>query len=83
MSAEVTGIRGKILDVSNALMFLLALLLVALISYDTLRNISFMTSEFYLKAQFWICSFFMFDVLLEVILSPGARRASISAARSS
>lgn len=70
MSAEVTGIRGKILDVSNALMFLLALLLVALISYDTLRNISFMTSEFYLKAQFWICSFFMFDVLLEVILSP-------------
>ncbi|WP_289868365.1 ion channel [uncultured Muribaculum sp.] len=41
-----------------------------LISYDAFRNISFIANETYLKLQFWICLFFIFDIAVEFFLYP-------------
>lgn len=47
----------------------LSVMLITLITIDTLRNISFLADESYLKFQFWCCLAFEFDILLELILS--------------
>lgn len=44
--------------------------LIAFISYDTFRNVSFVDNQRYLQAQFWICMLFMVDILVEFFLSP-------------
>lgn len=43
-------------------------LLVALITYDTLNNVSFIANRFYLKAQFWICVLFIFSIIAEMVV---------------
>lgn len=47
-----------------------SLVLVAFISYDTFRNVSFIENQQYLDAQFWICLLFLFDIVLEFFLAP-------------
>lgn len=44
--------------------------LVVLISYDTFKNVSFLANKTYLQVQFWICLFFIADVIVDYILSP-------------
>lgn len=44
--------------------------LIAFISYDTFRNVSFIENQRYLDAQFWICMLFMVDIVFEFALSP-------------
>ena len=44
--------------------------LIALISIDTLHSRSFITDPFYVRVQFWVCIFFLFDIVVEWILSP-------------
>lgn len=44
--------------------------LVAFISYDTFQNISFIENQRYLKAQFWICLLFLFDIVVEFFITP-------------
>lgn len=44
--------------------------LIAFISYDTFRNVSFIENQRYLDAQFWICLLFLADITVELILSP-------------
>lgn len=44
--------------------------LITLISYDTFRNVSFIENQKYLQAQFWICLLFLFDIVMEFLISP-------------
>lgn len=46
----------------------LAVLLITYITYDALNNISFISSEGYLKAQFWICLFFILSIVAEMVI---------------
>lgn len=47
-----------------------AIAMIGLITYDTVRNISFLADPFYLKCQFWICLLFMADIIIEWLMSP-------------
>lgn len=47
-----------------------AIALIAFISYDTFRNISFIENQRYLDAQFWICMLFLVDIVAEFCISP-------------
>lgn len=49
---------------------LLSLWLITLITLDTLRNISFLADDNYLRVQFWCCLFFIADVLVEIGFAP-------------
>lgn len=62
-------IRNRIIVPVHLVVIILSIALIALITLDTLRNISFLADETYLKFQFWCCLFFEFDILLEIILS--------------
>jgi hypothetical protein len=46
----------------------LAALLISYITYDALNNISFISSEGYLKAQFWICILFILSIVAEMVI---------------
>lgn len=46
-----------------------ALWLVVLLTIDTVRNISLLSSDLYLKFQLWVCILMMLDILLECFLS--------------
>lgn len=48
----------------------LSLILITLITLDTLQNISFLADVTYLRVQFWCCLFFIVDVLVEMSFSP-------------
>lgn len=62
---EKKGIYG----ILHIMILLMCLFLIVSISIDTFRNIPFLTQTRYLKIQWWICLFFLFDFLLEFILS--------------
>ncbi len=62
---EKRGIYGFL----HVIILFLSLFLVIDISIDTFKNIPFMTQGSYLKIQFWICMFFLFDFILEFFLS--------------
>ncbi len=62
---EKRGIYG----VLHIMILLMCLFLIVSISIDTFRNIPFLTQARYLKIQWWICLFFLFDFLLELILA--------------
>lgn len=62
-------VRNRIMTTIHLVVILLAILLIALITLDTLRDISFLADETYLRVQFICCLFFEFDILLEIILS--------------
>lgn len=52
----------------------LSILMITLITLDTLRNISFLASETYLHVQFWCCLFFIADVFVEMSFAPKSWR---------
>ena len=43
--------------------------LIAFISYDTFRNVSFVDNQRYLDAQFWICMLFIVDIVAEFFVT--------------
>ncbi len=47
----------------------LSIVMVAMISFDTLQNISFIADRTYLRVQFYICIVFILDVIVEWIFS--------------
>ena len=57
---------------------ILSLLLITLITLDTLRNVSFLADTTYLKVQFWCCLFFMADVFVEMLFSVKKRKYLIN-----
>lgn len=46
-----------------------AITLIFMISIDTLRNVSFSEDKLYLEIQFWICLLYLFDIIIECIIS--------------
>jgi len=51
------------------LIILASILLVIDISIDTFNNVSFQTQNSYLRVQFWVCIFFLVELLYEFIIS--------------
>lgn len=62
---EKKGIYGFL----HVIILFMSLFLIISISIDTFKNIPFITQGSYLKIQFWICIFFLFDFILEFFLS--------------
>lgn len=62
---EKRGIYGFL----HVIILFMSLFLIISISIDTFKNIPFITQGSYLKIQFWICIFFLFDFILEFFLS--------------
>lgn len=52
----------------------LSLILIVAISIDTFMNYRFMKNSQYLELQFWVCMFFIFDIVFEYSLSNNKRR---------
>lgn len=61
--------KEGIYDFLHILILLLSLFLVVSISIDTFEGIPFYTQATYMRVQFWICVFFLFDFGLEFALS--------------
>lgn len=61
--------RSRIILLARITVIVLAGVLIAYITYDTLRNISFIADPRYMKLQFWICMAFLLDIVLETLLS--------------
>lgn len=68
--SHTTGARRLILRTLHIMVLLCSIALIVLISYDCFRNISFLANPTYMKIQFWICLFFIFDVVVEFFMSP-------------
>lgn len=66
--------KKGIYGILHIIILLLSLFLVISISIDTFKNIPFYTQSVYMKVQLWICILFLFDFLLEWILSPNKWR---------
>ena len=62
--------RKGIYGILHVLILCLSLFLIISISMDTFHNIPFINQGSYLRIQFWICMFFLFDFLLEFFLAP-------------
>lgn len=62
--------QNILLLILHVLVIVGAIALVLLISFDTFRNVSFLGDPTYLRAQFWICMLFLFDIVVEFFLSP-------------
>ncbi|MDE6115136.1 MAG: potassium channel family protein [Muribaculum sp.] len=65
-----TGAGRIILRILHIMVLLCSIGLIVLISYDCFRNISFLANDTYMKIQFWICLFFIFDVIVEFFFAP-------------
>ncbi|MCM1483573.1 MAG: potassium channel family protein [Muribaculaceae bacterium] len=61
--------RTRTVLIFRILLLLISCGLIALITYDTLNNITFLANPLYLKIQLWVCSFFLLDIAVECALS--------------
>lgn len=68
MTAALSPLRSKSLLFIHIFVIVLSGLLVALITYDCLANVTFVTNELYLKYQFWICILFILSIVAEMIV---------------
>ena len=48
----------------------LSVILIAYISYDTIRDLDFLENHSYMTFQFWVCLVFLTDFFIELFLSP-------------
>ena len=62
--------ESKVYGALHIAILLLSVFLVVTISVDTFRNLLFLNQGNYLTIQLWVCTLFMFDFLLELVLSP-------------
>lgn len=63
-----------VLSLSRFFVVTLSILLIVTISIDTFQNRSFIADRQYLNLQFYICIFFILDVILEWCLSSNKRK---------
>lgn len=61
-------LRRNLLLVVHIIVIALSAWLVGIITYDCLSNISFISSQGYLRTQFWICMLFVLSIIAEMIL---------------
>lgn len=66
ISTTDSKLRERVMSVMHFTVIVLSLLLITLITLDTLRNVSFLADTTYLQVQFWCCLFFMADVIVEM-----------------
>lgn len=66
--SRILGHKDLLVLLHVAIM-LLSALLIAIISIDTFRNVSFYREYEFQKWQFWICCFFMLDFVIEFLIS--------------
>lgn len=69
-SAPHSRFRPWLLRAMHVAVVALSLVMIAMITIDTLRNVSFLVDARYLKVQFWCCLFFMAEVLAETAMAP-------------
>ena len=62
--------ESKVYGALHIAILVLSVFLIITISVDTFRNLSFLNQGNYMTVQLWVCTFFMFDFLLELVLSP-------------
>ena len=61
--------KNRLYGFLHITILLLSLFLIISISIDTFKSPPFYTHSFYLKVQFWICIWFLFDFVLEFFLA--------------
>lgn len=66
--------KTRLVAVLRIMVLLLSLLLLSVITYDTLHDVSFETSASYLRLQFWVCLFFLADIVIEFALAENKSR---------
>ncbi len=59
-----------IIDILEAAVLVLSVLLIVYISYDTFENVPFLLDYRYMSFQFWVCIAFLLDFFVELILVP-------------
>lgn len=62
--------KAKIVKILHTLVLIASIGLIVLISWDSFHNISFLASQQYMNIQFWICMFFIFDIVVEFFIYP-------------
>ena len=62
--------ESKVYGALHIAILVLSVFLIITISVDTFRNLSLLNQGSYMTVQLWVCTFFMFDFLLELVLSP-------------
>lgn len=63
-------LASRLMLLFHLIVIALAALMIVYITYDTLRNISFIADPRYLHIQFWACLVFIIDVLMESVMAP-------------
>lgn len=59
-----------LLIVLHMLVLLASAAMIVWITRDTLRNITFVSSDVYMRFQFWVCVLFLTDVCAEIAFAP-------------
>ncbi len=62
-------VKHSIITLLHSSVLIASLALILVISWDTFHNLSFIANPFYLKIQYWICLFFLFDIAVEWLMS--------------
>ncbi len=70
ITVQLSKSRMLIMRIMHLGVILLSILLITLLTLDTLRNVSFLADDVYLHMQFWCCLFFIADVLVEMWFAP-------------
>ncbi|MDE7397632.1 MAG: potassium channel family protein [Muribaculum sp.] len=65
-----TPFKRRLRNILHWMVLFASIALIVLISWDAFNNISFVSSPTYRIIEFWICIFFIFDVIAEMFLYP-------------
>lgn len=61
--------RTDIVRLMRLIIMVLSVILIAYISYDTLKDMDFLENHSYMTFQFWVCIIFILDFFIELWLS--------------
>ena len=61
--------RNDITRIMRLIIMVLSVILIAYISYDTLKDMDFLKNHSYMTFQFWVCLVFLADFFIELSLS--------------
>ena len=62
-------VRNDIIAVMRLIIMVLSVILIAYISYDTLKDEDFLKNHSYMTFQFWVCLVFIADFFIELVLA--------------
>lgn len=67
---DIPSWQRHLLLILHILVLAGSIALIAFISFDTFRNVSFIENPRYMEMQFWICLLFMLDIIVEFAITP-------------